>query len=139
MPDFYKEIVFAYGKSNITNKPKTLDDELEQPLSCSWGNKHIIIYNKDAKRELTLNLKEWASLNLLYVKDLKFSDGKIDANCIYNNANNKRDIYKQILSLRKALRPFHLILNEYTPQVFDYDNGNSTFVLATNYAYLNKS
>ena len=76
MPDFYKEIVFAYGKSNITNKPETLDDVLEQPL---WGNKNINIYNKDAKRELTLNFKEWASSNFLYVKDLKFSDGKIDA------------------------------------------------------------
>ena len=129
LPDFYKEIVFAYGKSNITNKPETLDDVLEQPL---WGNKHINIYNKDAKREITLNFKEWASSNLLYVKDLKFSAGKIDANYIYNNVNNKRDIYKQILSLRKALRPFHLILNEYTPQVFEYDNSNSTFVLATN-------
>ena len=55
LPDFYKEIVFAYAKSNITNRPETLDDVLEQPL---WGNKHINIYNKDAKRELTLNFKE---------------------------------------------------------------------------------
>ena len=133
LPDFYKEIVFAYGKSNITNKPETLNDVLEQPL---WGNKHINIYNKNAKREITLNFKEWASSNLLYVKDLKFSDGKIDANYTYNNVNNKRDIYKQILSLKKALRPFHLILNEYTPQVFEYDNSNSTFVLATNSKFL---
>ena len=121
MPDFYKEIVFAYVKSNITNKPETLDDALEQPL---WGNKHINTYNKDAKRESTLHFKEWTSSNLLYVKDLKFSDGKIDASYIYNNVNNKRDIYEQILSLRKALCPFYLLLN--------YDNSNSTFVLATN-------
>ena len=99
LPDFYhKEIVFAYAKSNITNKTETINDVLEQPL---WGNKHINIYNKDAKRELTLKFKEWASSNLLYVKNLKFSDGKIDAKYIYNNVN-KRDIYKQILSLRKA-------------------------------------
>ena len=32
LPDFYKGIVFAYAKSNITNKPDTLADVLEQPL-----------------------------------------------------------------------------------------------------------
>ena len=80
LPDFYKNIVFAYAKSNITNKPDTLADVLEQPL---WRNKHITVSDKDTRRELTSNFKEWANSNLLHAKDLKFSDGKIDANYIY--------------------------------------------------------
>ena len=124
LPDFYKDIVFVYAKSNITNKPDTLADVLEQPL---WGNKHITIYDKDTRRELTLNFKEWANSNLFHAKDLRFSNGKIDVNYIYNKVNNKSDIYQQILLLRKALWPFHHLLDEYTPQEYDSDNNNTTF------------
>ena len=83
---------------------------------------------------MTLNFKEWANSNLLHAEDLKFSDGKIDANYIYNKVNNKRDIYQQILLLGKALRPFHHLLDEYTPQEYDRDINNTTFecLCATN-------
>ena len=53
---------------------------------------------------------------------------------LYNKVNNKRDIYQQILLLRKALRPFHHLLDEYTPQEYDRDINNTTFecLCATN-------
>ena len=60
-------------------------------------------------------------------EDLKFCNGKIDVNYIYDKVNNKRDIYQQILLLRKALRPSHHLLDEYTPQEYDSDINNTTF------------
>ena len=43
------------GKIKHNKQTRYLADVLEQPL---WRNKHITIYDKDTRRELTLNFKE---------------------------------------------------------------------------------
>ena len=88
---------------------------------------YITLYDKNTWIKLTLNFKEWANSSLTFytLEISKFSDGKIDANYIYNKINNRRDIYQQFLLLQKALRPSYHLLGEYTPQEYDGDNNNT--------------
>ena len=100
----------------MTSKPRTLADVLEQPL---WGNKHVTIYEKSARKTLTLNFKEWAKSNLLYIKDLKCNHGKLDDNYIIRKLSDKRDVFSQLILVMKALRPYRNIISDYTPATND--------------------
>ena len=80
MPKFHQETVSSYAKCNKTKlvmgKQKLLE---EQP----WVNCHISIYIKKTSKHRILNYKHWQQSGLVFAKDIKMTDAKIDENFIF--------------------------------------------------------
>ena len=51
----------------------------------------------------------------MFVRDLKFVNGCLDENFIHDRVKDKRNIYTQIMILKKSLAIFREILNAHTP------------------------
>ena len=112
LPNLYKEVLMSYAKANTYSKPKTKEECLEQPL---WGNKHITVYNNNLGVSTILLFKEWIDTSIYYVKDLRFIDGNFDQKYVENIVTNKRDILRQMLLIRKAIKPLMVIIGDHEP------------------------
>ena len=124
LPTFSKDVIFSYAKANKYPKPVTKQQSLELPL---WGNKHIIsIYNKTTKGTTTLLFNEWTVKGIHHNRDLKFIDGKLDQALIENIITNKRDIWRQMALMKKALKPWLPPIWDHTPQITDINDINVT-------------
>ena len=69
---FTDRLCTVLNKSDL-KKPATRDDITYEPL---WHNKFIT--TKIRKRECTLYLSNWIKSGMPYVKDLQFTNGKVD-------------------------------------------------------------
>ena len=118
LPSFYKEVVFSFAKANKYSKPVTKEQCLEQPI---WGNKDITMFNKNVRSATTLVFKEWADSGIYYVKDLHILDGNLDQKHIENSVINKRDILRQIVLMKKALKPLMTIIENHQPGIAKID------------------
>ena len=98
IPPFYRQILESVAKINAADiqQPKTLVEILEMPL---WGNKYIT--QKVGRHEKTLYYENWIQSNFTYVKDLKFTNGKLDENFCYKNVKKKNNILAETLSINR--------------------------------------
>ena len=58
--------------------------------------------------------KNWVLSGIINLNSIRFSNGSIDETYIYNRICDKRNIYCEILSLKKALVPYKNILVRYS-------------------------
>ena len=86
LPDFSRQIVYSFIqiRSLTVQKPATSDDIANESL---WHNKFIT--TKICKRECTLYLSNWIKSGILYVKDLQFTNGKVDETFIFEVVKTK--------------------------------------------------
>ena len=112
VPQFYQDVIVSFNKSKICPKPSVKEDFLNQVL---WGNRHITIRKPNTNVYTTIFFKEWFSSGIIFVRDLKFSDGVLDENFIYNKIIDKRNIFSQVITLRKSLKPFRELLDTHIP------------------------
>ena len=77
-----------------------------------WGNVIFTQYNNRTKHDETLFFKNWINAGFHFVKSLKFINGALDETYIYDKIIDKRNIYCEILSLKKALSPYKYILRQ---------------------------
>ena len=101
----------AYAKSKYEPRPTDKIDVLNQYL---WGNRHVQ-YNNSKMTSVSLYFQSFIKEGILRVKDLKIKDGNIDEYFLYENIKDKRDIFKEILLLKKALKKFRVVLMDHNP------------------------
>ena len=71
-------------------KQKILEEQL-------WGNCHISIYNKQTNNHQVLNYKHWQESGLVFVKDIKMTDAKIDENFIFQKLTNRHNWISEVI------------------------------------------
>ena len=101
LPLFYKEAIQYYNKIHVTNLTDFKHNIANQPI---WGNKFITI--KHGKRKNILFFRDWIRSGVRKISDLRFRDGVLDENYIYNTIRNQQNIYMQIAIVKKALLPY---------------------------------
>ena len=109
IPTFYQNTILSFNKSKEAKIPTNLQDLLNQVY---WGNVIFTQYNNRTKQEETLFFKNWINAGFHFVKSLKFINGALDETYIYDKIIDKRNIYCEILSLKKVLSPYKYILRQ---------------------------
>ena len=109
IPTFYQNTILSFNKSKEVKIPTNLQDLQNQVL---WGNVIFTQYNNRTKHDETLFFKNWINAGFHFVKSLKFINGALDETYIYDKIIDKRNIYCEILSLKKALSPYKYILRQ---------------------------
>ena len=109
LPDFYRQIVYSFIqiRSLTVQKPATSDDLANEPL---WHNKFITM--KIRMRECTLYLRNWIKSGILYVKDLQFTNGKVDETFIFEVVKQKSNLLIETLKVKSALNSYKNILQQ---------------------------
>ena len=106
IPSFYQQVLIGYNKTKPLYNAQSnanIGNEL------IWGNAAFMEIKKHEKK--TLYFKNWITSGIFYIKNLKFRNGKVDENFIYESVTDKRNIFVQIKILNIALRPFKEKLN----------------------------
>ena len=65
---------------------------------------------------MTLFFKGWNECNLVKVGNLKFVNGKVDDEFILQTVQNKTNIIAEIAMIKKALKPYKLLLGDHDPE-----------------------
>jgi hypothetical protein len=73
---FYRDFVSSYSKAIFFDIEVFKSTILNQPL---WGNKFITVKKKGTGKSNVLLLHNWLSSDIVFVKDLMFVNGVIDA------------------------------------------------------------
>ena len=99
-PDCYRQIVYSFIqiRSLTVQQPATSDDIANKPL---WHNKFIT--TKIRKRACKLYLSNWIKSSILYVKDLQFTNGKVDKTFIFEVVKQKSNLLIETLKVKTAL------------------------------------
>ena len=107
IPMFYQNVILAYNGTKEVIVPDNCEALLGEIL---WGNILFTHHNVSTKQNVTLFLKNWISSGFLYLRSLKFINGNIDETYICDKIVDKRNIYCEILVVKKALSPYKDIL-----------------------------
>ena len=80
-----------------------------------WGNRHLTYWSKELKCRVTPYFKEWICAGITHVHDIKFKNGKVDCDFVYEKVKNRRNIFHEITILNKVLAPYKDYINMHTP------------------------
>ena len=94
IPNFYKEVIFAYNSSKISDIEDFFINLKTQPI---WGNKFIKFRNK------TLFFKSWIRSGITAIGNLKIVNGMLDVAYLMNRIQDHRNFYSEINILQLAL------------------------------------
>ena len=112
IPPFYQDVIACFNKSKICPLPLNRCDIMQQVI---WGNRHLTYWSKELKHRVTIYFKEWIHAGIIHVHDLKFIDGRIDCNYVFEKVKNKRNIFHEISTLNKVLAPYRDDIDIHTP------------------------
>ena len=111
LPIFYQQILCAFNSAKCTSFDHFCNTILEQPL---WGNDFITCDSQQGKN-MTLFYQEWINDNIVKVGDLRFVNGTMDENFVYQMIKKKRNIFSEVSKLKKALRPYSNLIGSHEP------------------------
>ena len=94
IPEFYQDIILSYNKSKILNNENFHENIMNQPI---WCNKYIKFKGK------TLLFKTWIEDGIVMLKNLRLNNGTLDVEFLANIIHDKRQFYREINILQKAL------------------------------------
>jgi hypothetical protein len=114
LPDFYFEVMLYHNKVYVIDRSEFMKNLGNQSL---WGNKFIT--KKRGRKIHVLFFQNWIKSGIKKLSHLKFINGCIDENFIYNTVRNKSNIHMEILTLKNALLPLKKQLKNVT---FDESN-----------------
>ena len=95
IPEFYQDVILSYNKSKIMSYEDFRVNIKNQPL---WCNKYIKFEGK------TLLFKSWIEDGIVMLKNLRLNNGILDVGFLANIIQDKRQFYREINILQKALR-----------------------------------
>ena len=110
IPEFYQQVVLGYNRTKDMYDPNSgtsIGDEL------LWGNLSFL-ERKPHNKKTPLFFKNWFSSGLFYVKNVRFIDGKVDEQFIYNKIEDKRNFLVELNIFKQALRPYRNELRRVT-------------------------
>ena len=112
LPKFYQEVIVGYNKSKLIPKPENREDILDQVL---WGNRHLKVNLPQHRTNKCIFYKSWINSGIIYIKDLKFINGKLDDYYIFQKIRNKRNIFNQVYILKSILKKFETKIGDHLP------------------------
>ena len=112
--------VFLQSRSLTVQQPATNDDIANEPL---WHN--TFITTKIRKRECTLYLSNWIKSGILYVKDLQFTNGKVDETFIFEVVKQNSNLLIETLKVKTAINPYKNILQQIPLHIRSLDKQDS--------------
>ena len=127
-PPFYKQVLEGYCGGNRVSMPTSNNDLMNTII---WGNNFIV--NK--KREC-LYFTEWIKSGIIYFKDIKFVNKRVDETFIYATVKNKCNIISQLYQLKMSLTKFHDIIHDQSPECANKTNKCEKLIIRTKYYYL---
>ena len=98
---------FKQIRSLTVQKPATSDNIANEPF---WHNKFMTTTLR--KRECTLYLSNWIRSGIPYVKDLQFTNGKVDETFIFEAVKQKSNLLIETLKVKTALNSYKNILQQ---------------------------
>ena len=101
LSNFYKQIVLSFNKSKCMDIEYFRKNILDQPIWCN----DFVTCNK-RREKMTLYFKDWIQEGIVKIGDLKFDNGVLDEHFVYRRVKKKTNILSQVLSLKKALKPY---------------------------------
>lgn len=109
LPPFYRQVIESYitAKALPTEKPKTTNELLSQPI---WCNKYFV--EKIRHKTNPIYISNWIKSGILYVKDLNFKDGKLDELFMQQQVKNKANILVEIVRINHVLKPYSKLIRE---------------------------
>ena len=111
IPIFYQNVLLTYNGTKTVTPPDSCMKLIGEVL---WGNVVFTCYNTLSKQNETLFFRSWVSSGITTLKCIQFTNGVIDEVYIYNKITDKRNIYCEILLLKKALAPYKDMLLGYS-------------------------
>ena len=115
IPAFYKEVLTSYNKAKCIDMDWFCNNILEQPL---WANDLINV--KIQGKKSTLYYKRWIDAGIVKLCNLRFIDGILDEQYIYDTVNDKVNILSEISKLKLALKPFTQFIGTHRPNGDNY-------------------
>ena len=101
LSSFYKDVFRCFNKVFVS----TLDEFKENIVNqCIWGNKFITF--GQGNKKCVLFLRNWIRSGVNKISDLKFIDGKLNENYIYQKIGFSGNILQEVFLLKNALLPF---------------------------------
>lgn len=117
LPRFYLEVFKAYNKAYVTDL-QTFETNIRGEII--WANKFIT--KNIGKKKNVLFLRNWIRSGIVHVSDLRFINGRLDENYVYERIQDKRNIYTEIVIVKSALIPHrHLLQIDSTSDVSPSD------------------
>ena len=101
LSQFYKEVLIAFNSAFTTDIEGFKENISEQ---CIWGNKFLCIIKRNHK--CVLFLRNWIRSGVNRIGDLRFLNGKLGTNFMYQKIRQRRNILSEILIVREALLPY---------------------------------
>ena len=101
LSQFYKEVLTAFNNTFTTDIEGFKENIAEQ---CIWGNKFLCVRKRNYK--CVLFLRNWIRSGVNRIGDLRFVDGKLDTNFMFQIIRQRRNILSEILIVREALLPY---------------------------------
>ncbi len=114
LPAFYIEVIMSFAEANRYEIPTKQKDILD---SCLWGNNIFMIHKKQGKA-YPVYFRNWINSNIMFVKDLKITNGVLDANYVYQKIQNKANFHIEVRLLQKALNRYKNIIGTTTPSPY---------------------
>ena len=107
LTEFYQQVLYSFIKINnvMSNEPSNQQEILN---SVIWDNTNITV--KTGRNTTPIYFKNWIECGILFVKDLKLSNGRIDENFCFKKIRKKQNILAQTLQLKKALSRYSELL-----------------------------
>ncbi len=115
IPRFYQEVILAFNKSKMVKKPLCRHDILNEII---WGNRLFTYKGK------TLYSKIWIQSGIVKLKQIYDVQGRIDHEMFYSMLIDKKNYFKHVTMITKALSQYKVILT----RIDEMDNNNDMIV-----------
>ena len=102
IPEFYQQVLLGYNRTKDMYDPNS-DTSIEDEIL--WGNLSFL-EKKTHNKKAPLFFKNWFLSGLFYVKNIRFINGMVDEQFIYEKIEDKRNILVELNIFKQALRPY---------------------------------
>ena len=102
LSQFYTEVLITAFNNAFTTDIEGFKDNIA--AQCIWGNTFLCVRKRNYK--CVLFHRNWIRSGVYRIGDLRFVDGKLDTNFIFQKIRLSRNIRSEILIVREALFPF---------------------------------
>jgi hypothetical protein len=114
LPYFYQRCIISYNKAHVTNYDDFIKNIAHQPV---WGNKFIT--TKGCRKKNVLHFRNWIRSGVRNICDLRFTNGVLDEDFMYNKIANKCNVLIEIRILRRALLAYRAEFQNIAQNGFD--------------------
>ena len=101
LSSFYKDVLCCFNKVFVSSFDEFKENIVNQ---CIWGNTYITC--RQGNKKCALFLRNWTHSGVNKISDLKFIDGKLNENYIYQKIGFIGNILRKVFLLENALLPF---------------------------------